>query len=122
MGPDHQTTSPEKLEIAILNSKGFGGNNASAVVLSPGRTEAMLSKRYGESAMKAYFKRREASVQASENYLSAADKGEYAPIYRFGEDMIDEANIEISETCISIKGFANSISLPTDNHYQDMTD
>jgi acetoacetyl-[acyl-carrier protein] synthase len=54
--------------------------------------------------------------------LSAADRGEYAPIYRFGEDMIDEANIEISETCISIKGFANSISLPTDNPYQDMTD
>ena len=122
MGPEHQTTNPDNLEVAILNSKGFGGNNASAVVLSPGRTEAMLNKRYGEAAMTAYKIKRESSLKASENYLSAADRGEYAPIYRFGEDMIDEANIEISETCISIKGFANSISLPTDNPYQDMTD
>lgn len=122
MGPDHQTTTPDNLEVAILNSKGFGGNNASAVVLSPGRTEAMLSKRYGDAVMAEYLEKRQLSLQASENYFSAADRGEYAPIYRFGEDMIDEANIEISETCISIKGFANSISLPTDNPYQDMTD
>ena len=82
----------------------------------------MLSKRYGEAVMAEYLEKRQSSLQASENYFSAADRGEYAPIYRFGEDMIDEANIEISETSISIKGFVNSISLPTDNPYQDMTD
>jgi len=122
LGPDHLQTAPENLEVAILNSKGFGGNNASAVVLSPDRTEAMLRKRHGDEAMAAYTKKREASLEASEKYLSGADRGEYAPIYRFGEDMIEEADIDISETRISIKGFANDISLPTGNPYQDMTD
>lgn len=122
LGPDHIQTAPENLEVAILNSKGFGGNNASAVVLSPVRTEAMLRKRHGNEAMAAYTKKREASLEASDHYISAADRGEYAPIYRFGEDMIDEAGIDINETRISIKGFARDISLPIDNPYQDMTD
>lgn len=122
LGPDHIQTVPENLEVAILNSKGFGGNNASAVVLSPERTEAMLRKRHGDAAMAAYTKKREASLEASDHYISAADRGEYAPIYRFGEDMIDEAGIDINETRISIKGFARDISLPIDNPYQDMTD
>ncbi len=122
LGPDHLQTSPENLEVAILNSKGFGGNNASAVVLSPERTEGMLRKRHGAEAMTAYTKKRETSLETSERYLNAADRGEYAPIYRFGEDMIEEADIEISETRVSIKGFANDISLPTENPYQDMTD
>ena len=122
LGPEHHQTAPENLEVAILNSKGFGGNNASAVVLSPDRTEAMLRKRHGDKAMAVYAKKREGNLEASARYLSAADRGEYAPIYRFGEDMIDEADIEISETRISIKGFANDISLPTANPYQDMTD
>jgi acetoacetyl-[acyl-carrier protein] synthase len=122
LGPDHYQTSPENLDVAILNSKGFGGNNASAVVLSRDRTEAMLRKRHGEQGMAAYLKKREASLEASGKYLYAADRGEYAPIYRFGEDMIDEADIKISETRVSIKGFANDISLPTKNPYEDMTD
>ena len=122
LGPDHIQTVPENLEVAILNSKGFGGNNASAVVLSPERTEAMLRKRHGDEAMAAYTKKRETSLEASDRYISAADRGEYAPIYRFGEDMIDEAGIDINETRISIKGFARDISLPIDNPYQDMTD
>jgi acetoacetyl-[acyl-carrier protein] synthase len=122
LGPDHLQAAPEDLEVAILNSKGFGGNNASAVVLSPDRTEAMLRKRHGDEAMAAYTKKRETSLEASARYLSAADRGDYAPIYRFGEDMIEEADIEISETRVSIKGFANDISLPTENPYQDMTD
>jgi len=122
LGPDHLQAAPEDLEVAILNSKGFGGNNASAVVLSPDRTEAMLRKRHGDEAMASYTKKREGSLEASAQYLSAADRGEYAPIYRFGEDMIEETDIDISETRISIKGFANDISLPTDNPYQDMTD
>lgn len=122
LGPDHMQTTPENLEVAILNSKGFGGNNASAVVLSPERTEAMLRKRHGDEAMAAYTKKRDVSLEASDRYISAADRGEYAPIYRFGEDMIDEAGIDINETRISIKGFANDISLPTENPYRDMTD
>lgn len=122
MGPDHQQTKPGDLEVAILNSKGFGGNNASAVVLSPARTEAMLEKRYGGAVMRDYVTKRDASIAASEAYLEKADRGEYAPIYRFGEPQITETDIEISETSVAIRGLANDIALPNQNAYSDMTD
>ena len=122
LGPEHQTRDNNKLEVAILNSKGFGGNNASAVVLSPDRTEAMLKRRYGDKAMALYLGKREHSLAASEDYVANADRGDYAPIYKFGEPQITESDIEISPTTVTIKGLANCITLPHDNPYSDMTD
>ncbi|MEM7460947.1 MAG: beta-ketoacyl synthase, partial [Pseudomonadota bacterium] len=122
LGPAHQTRTDEKLEVAILNSKGFGGNNASAVVLSPERTEAMLKRRYGDQAVTNYLEKREGSLAASAAYIAGADRGDYAPIYRFGEPQITESDIEITETDVTIKGLANRITLPHHNPYSDMTD
>ena len=122
LGPEHQTRNDQKLDVAILNSKGFGGNNASAVVLSPDRTEAMLKRRYGDAGMAAYLDKRKHSLAASAAYIDAADRGDYAPIYKFGEPQITESDIEITETEVTIKGLANRIALPHDNPYSDMTD
>lgn len=122
LGPEHQHPSKDGLDIAILNSKGFGGNNASAVVLSPTRTEAMLERRYGKAAMAEYLEKRKASIAASEAYIEGADRGAYTPIYRFGEKQIAESDISISETKVSITGLANDITLPSQNPYSDMTD
>lgn len=121
MGPEHQHRAPETLSVAILNSKGFGGNNASAVVLSPQQTESMLANRYGAEEMASYRQKRTQSIAASEAYIARADCGDYAPIYRFGEDQIQETDIEMSETQVSIRGLANAISLPTENPYADMS-
>lgn len=122
LGPEHQVSSAEELDVAILNSKGFGGNNASAVVLSPARTESMLEKRYGTAAMADYLDKRKVSIAASQAYIKDADRGEYKPIYRFGEKQIVETDINISETTVSIAGLANDIVLPSENPYPDMTD
>ena len=122
LGPEHQVRGKDGLDVAILNSKGFGGNNASAVVLSPTRTEAMLETRYGADCMQTYRDKRQVAVAASRAYIERADRGDYAPIYRFGEAQIMEDDIEISRTEISIKGLANQITLPTENPYADMID
>jgi len=117
---NHMEKDPEDLEVAILNSKGFGGNNASAVVLSPKRTEAMMHKRYGENAMAQYRLKRQASLAKSRAYFDAADAGDYAPIYRFGEGMIEDGDINMDSSKIVIKGLANPIDLPLKSPYQDM--
>lgn len=122
IGPDHQTPSQDGFDVAILNSKGFGGNNASAVVLSPTRTEAMLKKRYGDTAMDAYLEKRKTSLAASQAYIEGADRGHYTPIYKFGEKQIAENDIDITETKVTIAGLANDIILPSQNPYSDMTD
>jgi 3-oxoacyl-(acyl-carrier-protein) synthase len=108
-------------EVAILNSKGFGGNNASAVVLSPVRTEQMLATRHGETAMQAYREKREQSTARAAEYCQRADLGDYSPIYRFGEGMIADEDIDIGREQVRIKGQFNPINLPTSNPYEDMS-
>ena len=122
IGREHQQIDVENLEVAILNSKGFGGNNASAVVLSPAKTDTMLEKRHGESAMAAYRARRQVSLAVSADYIARADRGDYAPIYRFGEGMIADEDIAIDRDSLTIKGLANPINLPQTSNYEDMTD
>lgn len=116
----HIEKPADELQLAILNSKGFGGNNASAVVLSPRRTESMLAKRYGAQAYAAYQKKREASLEAAANYVERANLGDYAPIYRFGEGMIADEDIRIDRETLTISGLGNSIDLPSENPFSDM--
>ena len=48
----------ERAQIAFLNSKGFGGNNATGTVIGPALAEAMMENRYGKSAIAAYIANR----------------------------------------------------------------
>lgn len=51
----------------------------------------------------------------------SANCGDLKTIYRFGEDMIDESQIDLSDDAISVPGFAQSVNLNMDNLYGDMT-
>lgn len=120
-----QLMIPEKdvemdMDVAFINSKGFGGNNATAVAIAPQVVAEMLAKRYGQAALNAYQKRNERVVEAAHNYNQQALKGELNPIYRFGEGVIDEANIELTDTEIKVPGFKNAVSLALNNRYEDM--
>jgi len=107
-------------DVAFLNSKGFGGNNATATVLSPQVAEKMLGKRYGEVAMKDYQAKRESTRQQATDYDDKASKGDLQVIYRFGEDMIDESKIELNDKSLVMPGFKHKIELPQDNPFKDM--
>jgi acetoacetyl-[acyl-carrier protein] synthase len=108
------------MDVSFLNSKGFGGNNASAAVFAPHIVEAMMTKRYGEEAMAAYRERRETVRQQAQAYEQAALAGDLNTIYRFGENMIDEAGITITSDSITMPGFDHKIDLAAENPYQDM--
>lgn len=108
-------------EVAFLNSKGFGGNNATAAILSPAVADRMLKKRYGDDAFTDYLLRREETRDKVEAYDISASCGDLNTIYRFGENMIDESQIALSDDAISVPGFAQSVSLEMDNLYSDMT-
>jgi acetoacetyl-[acyl-carrier protein] synthase len=109
-----------KWDVAFLNSKGFGGNNATATLLSPQVVEGMLSKRYGETAMTEYKEKREKTRAKAQAYDTAASKGDLKVIYRFGEKMIDESEITLTNKSVSMPGYLNEISLPQDNPFSDM--
>jgi len=112
-------TSHRKMQVAFINSKGFGGNNATAVVLAPSKVEAMLASRYGEQ-FENYRAKRETTRAAAEEYAQRADAGQLNVIYRFGEALIDEAQLEISDQGLSIPGFARDVEFNQQNPYADM--
>ncbi len=118
---EHQDLGVGETDVAFLNSKGFGGTNATAAILSPNITESMLEKRHGKEALGAWKAKREGVRETAKSYDDEAIRGNYNSIYRFGENMIDEAKIEFTQDKITIPGYENPVSLDIPNLYKDMT-
>ena len=109
-----------RADVGFLNSKGFGGNNATGAVISPRRTEAMLAQRHGAQAMAAWRNRQGAVLERAQAYDAECLVGAMQPIYRFGDDLIDENEITINTQAIHIPGFAHDVDLRLANRYGDM--
>jgi acetoacetyl-[acyl-carrier protein] synthase len=108
------------IDVAFLNSKGFGGNNATASVLAPRIVESMLVQRYGAEAFTAYEKNRKNTVVQAAAYDRQASLGNFSTIYHFGEGLIDESKITVTQSQVTLPGFAQPIDLMSSNRFADM--
>jgi acetoacetyl-[acyl-carrier protein] synthase len=117
-----QDRHDQRPEVCIINSKGFGGNNASGVLLAPHVVERMLRKRHGEEAFGAYIERRENTRRAARAYDAQALQGQLDVIYNFGNDLIDDQQIEIDRQQIRVPGFSQPLAYGQDTRYRDMLD
>tara|TARA_B110000977_G_scaffold166506_1_gene214411 strand:+ start:2730 stop:4535 length:1806 start_codon:yes stop_codon:yes gene_type:complete len=115
----NDTMTATKMEVSFINSKGFGGNNASAVLLSADKANAMLGQRY-TSRFAQYIEQRETTRKNAEDYAVQADRGSLAVIYRFGEQLIDEKAVAITPTGMSIPGCSRKIEFNFKNLWRDM--
>lgn len=116
----HKEVGNTGMDAVIINSKGFGGNNASASVLAPHVTLRMLEKRHGAQSMKAYLQRNERVTEAAEQYDADARAGQHRTIYKFDHDVLGAEDIVMSDQKISIRDYGKSVSLDVTNHYEDM--
>ncbi|WP_444898568.1 beta-ketoacyl synthase [Microbulbifer sp. VAAC004] len=116
---EHVERDPASLDLAFLNSKGFGGNNATAAVLSPHLTRSMLEKRYGSKKMLTHHRKNESVVEHAVAYDEKASRGDLQTIYRFGEGLVDDAQIGLSVDKVSFPGFP-PVELDVDNPFTDM--
>ena len=112
--------SPEAMRGAFINSKGFGGNNATGLFLSPNQTRSMLEQRWGKKAYTAFCAKQEHAETAAQGYSNVADSGNIAPIYKFGEDVLSGTDLTISPHEIHVPGFGKPVSLDADNPFEDM--
>ena len=115
-------TRVDDLQVAFINSKGFGGNNATGILIAPGVVNTMLSKRYGEQAMVAFRERQEQVKERAMEYDQQALHGQFNVIYNFGENLIDEAELKITSCGVSVPGLENSIEYRCNDRYRDMRD
>lgn len=105
-------------QYALINSKGFGGNNASAALLSPGATQAMLKKRYSEREWAAWEAANASVLERQKDYDDAMIVGERPPIYRFDHAVVKDDAVSLSAEKITLGG--QSIDLNLSSPYEDM--
>jgi len=108
------------MDVAFLNSKGFGGNNSTATVLSPNISEQMIRTRVGEAEFTNYLSRRNDVREKAADYDRKACQGDLNVIYNFGTDIIEDHEISMDKKGVRINQFANTISLNFENPYSDM--
>ncbi len=94
--------SADELDYALVNSKGFGGNNATAALLSPDATAALLRRHHGERAMAAW---RDKLANVTEAQLDIETKrlsDEWTPSYRFDEDVLTDADVTVTDSGVEL--------------------
>ena len=116
----HEDYGTEHFKAALLNSKGFGGNNATAVLLSPFKALEMLSKRYSAEQMQAYKAKNSDVKKAAERYNEAAIRGEIEPIYRFGFNVLGGEELNITDKQITLPGYEMPVQLNVANDFDDL--
>ena len=86
-----------------MNSKGFGGNNATSALISSNLTEELLQRRFTEKELKTWKKKREATLELREKNFELAVNSDIEPIYEFDKDVLDLTDLEISKKNIKTK-------------------
>ncbi|MDC2963826.1 beta-ketoacyl synthase [Gammaproteobacteria bacterium] len=119
---DHREFSEGEIDSVFINSKGFGGNNATAAVLSPAVTRKMMKKKHGERAFREYRKKNQIVQENIRDYDREMTAGSVLPIYRFGDGVVDGGDLKITDDHISIPGSKSGVSLRIQNPFSDMTE
>lgn len=117
---EHVVAQADSYVGAFVNSKGFGGNNATGFFLSPHRTRAMLEQRWGASAMREWAARNIDVTAVAMAYDESACNGHPSAIYQFGEGVIDGSDLQIDSNSITVPGFGQPVRLDITNPYADM--
>jgi acetoacetyl-[acyl-carrier protein] synthase len=110
----------QEMDVAFINSKGFGGNNATATLFSPNITLSMMEKRHGSEAMSGYQEKLVSVEKAQQVYQEKADHAQFEIIYKFGDGVLGDEDLDINSDNISMTGFAHKINLPKLNPFEDM--
>ena len=123
IGSSHIHVDPIKdIDVALINSKGFGGNNATGVVISPTNTHRMLQKRYGKQAYSEYRRRNEHIEKEVNQYDEQTIEHGTKTVYKYGEGVVDGEDLVLSKEKISIPGWSQAVNMNLPNPYADITD
>lgn len=116
----HQEVGEADIDMALLNAKGFGGNNASALVLSPKVTEGMLTSRHGAKAMQQHQTLLENTLAKSEQHDTDFTAGRFNLNYHFGVNVLEGDELKFSSQELEIPGYAQKINLNLNNPFKNM--
>ena len=79
-------------DFAVLNAKGFGGNNGTALLASPAKTMQLLQSKYSKDQISQYHKQKQTIDEQLLENKNKILQGDMMSRYIFGEDVIDGVN------------------------------
>lgn len=103
---------------AIINAKGFGGNNASASLMSPLATRRMLQTRYSATQWQDWERANEAVRERQRAYDAGMIAGTINPIYKFDHSVLHDSDIVLDAQQLTIGG--HKVRLDAASPYADM--
>ncbi len=113
----HKENDPGQLDVAFINAKGFGGNNATAAIMAPHIARNLLQKKHGKQAMTQWQRRLESTREKADAYDKAASAGTAEAIYRFDHQVRDAEHIHIDVESLRIDGYPRPVSLDIENPF-----
>ena len=84
-------------DIMFMNSKGFGGNNATSAFVSSDLTQELLEKRHGKSNVTKWMKNKEQTEEKRASNKEMAINSDIKPIYDFDKDVLDIQDLKITK-------------------------
>lgn len=113
----HNPVGADAIDATLINSKGFGGNNASASILSPAIAKKLLASKHGKKAMSSYHASTEKVEARAANNEQRAMAGENQSIYKFDNNVLDGDALKLKNKALSIDTFAKSVSIDIKSPY-----
>ncbi len=108
---DHLRLSPQPLQrtpadwdVSFLNSKGFGGNNATATIAAPHVVMKWLEPRHGSAALAGWQRHNESVVERAGKWDRALTEGTAKIVYRFDHEVRSEEHVTIDGETMHIAG------------------
>jgi len=111
LSSEHSNIGVENFSAALLNAKGFGGNNATAVMLSPKAVAKRISEKHGAEAFARWQNSSEEARKAAQEYEKQCSEEGMSLTYLFDHEVRDGSHIHIDENELRVEGYANSIKL-----------
>ena len=108
---EHRRFDPDQSQYAVINSKGFGGNNATATLLSPAATLRLLKQRCTSKQWKSWQTANEAVVQAQADYDEGMIAGTVEPVYRFDHGVLADGDVQLDAHKVNVGGYEVSLDL-----------
>ena len=115
---EHREVDTAEQKYAIINSKGFGGNNASASLMSPLATKRMLQTRYSGQAWKKWEQANERVRERQQAYDDGMIAGTVSPVYKFDHGVLGDGDVKVGAQQLTIG--PHTVRLDQVSPYDDM--
>jgi len=119
LSTEHLNVGVTGMDSVILNSKGFGGNNASAPVLAPHIVKDMLKEKFGEQKLTLWKELNQQVLAKAQAYDYSAMRGETKPCYKFNHNVLEGDDLTISASSIKIPGYKQPIDIRQQNPFSE---